>query len=100
MEFIKTSERNPKLGDFYYVKVDTKKDNIVLTICEFDEGFWNIKDISHFKDDIYEDSEVIEWLSEYVQKDCNGNCGMNYCDENGCIDKKKSLDNSIPHIII
>ncbi len=22
---------------------------------------------------------------------CNGNCGMNYCDENGCIDRKRNL---------
>jgi hypothetical protein len=23
--------------------------------------------------------------------ECNGNCGMNYCDENGCIDRKRNL---------
>lgn len=24
-------------------------------------------------------------------KECDGNCGMNYCDENGCIDRKRNL---------
>lgn len=24
-------------------------------------------------------------------KDCDGDCGMNYCDDNGCIDRKRVL---------
>lgn len=101
MRFIKTSERLPKTGDFYYVKVDTKRDNIVSVICEFGGGEWNIEDISHHRDDIYQDSEVLCWLDENEMQDCNGNCGMNYCDENGCIDRKKNLvnsDNLIPNL--
>lgn len=25
------------------------------------------------------------------KQECNGNCGMNYCDENGCLDRKRHL---------
>jgi hypothetical protein len=28
---------------------------------------------------------------ERAEEKCNGNCGMNYCDENGCIDRKREL---------
>jgi hypothetical protein len=39
-------------------------------------------------------------LNEYVQEQlrlfavmpsCEGNCGMNYCDDNGCIERKRIL---------
>lgn len=29
---------------------------------------------------------------------CAGNCGMNYCDENGCVERKRELVNPIPQI--
>jgi hypothetical protein len=25
------------------------------------------------------------------KRECGGNCGMNYCDENGCIDRKRNI---------
>ena len=31
---------------------------------------------------------------------CNGNCGMNYCDENGCIERKRELVDPSPDIAI
>lgn len=27
---------------------------------------------------------------------CNGNCGMNYCDDNGCIERKRNLVEDVP----
>lgn len=29
------------------------------------------------------------------QPKCNGNCGMNYCDENGCVERKRILSEPI-----
>jgi len=26
-----------------------------------------------------------------VQSSCSGNCGMNYCDDNGCVERKRNL---------
>lgn len=88
MEFKKG---NPILQDFYFVKVDSKRDNVFSTICEFVDGYWDLKNIEHNKSDLTEDSEVLFWLDESEVKECNGNCGMNYCDENGCIDRKRNL---------
>lgn len=31
-----------------------------------------------------------------VQSPCNGNCGMNYCDENGCLGKKEVVGSPAP----
>lgn len=61
MKFIKG---NPLVEDFYYVKVDSKADNIFSTICEFVDGHWDLKNIEHNKQDLTEDSEVICWLDE------------------------------------
>jgi hypothetical protein len=33
----------------------------------------------------------INRISETASKACDGNCGMNYCDENGCIERKRFL---------
>lgn len=32
-------------------------------------------------------------MKEQIEKakECSGNCGMNYCDDNGCIDRKRNL---------
>ena len=32
--------------------------------------------------------------SAIIQPSCKGNCGSNYCDEHGCIDKKPTVDES------
>lgn len=61
MKFIK---ENPLVEDFYYVKVDSKADNIFSTICEFVDGHWDLKNIEHNRQDLTEDSEVIGWLDE------------------------------------
>lgn len=71
MKWIKTSERLPKLGDYYYCKVDTKQDSITRTIVEFGDHKngeftyqdWDLKNVAHFGD-FGEDAEVIEWLDE------------------------------------
>jgi hypothetical protein len=31
-----------------------------------------------------------------MQSPCSGNCGTNYCDENGCIDKKEVIGSPAP----
>lgn len=62
---------DPKIGDYYYCKVDTKQDCIVKTIVEwgkFKNGEyeyydWDLQNVSHFGD-FGEDAEVIEWLDE------------------------------------
>lgn len=30
------------------------------------------------------------------QEPCDGNCGMNYCDENGCTERKRVLTDPCP----
>jgi len=69
MEWIKTNEREPISGDFYYCKVDTKRDNILKTIVEwvkYPNGNydWDLKNVEHLGNEIGEESEVIEWLDE------------------------------------
>ena len=39
----------------------------------------------------YEEYAVLEPLTKQEPEKCNGNCGMNYCDENGCIERKRIL---------
>lgn len=70
MSFIKATERTPLIGDYYYVKIDTKQDSILKTICEwakFSNGNydWDFKGIQHFNG-LKEDAEVIEWLDEEI----------------------------------
>jgi nucleoside-triphosphatase THEP1 len=36
------------------------------------------------------DFHIITMETEQT-KDCDGNCGMNYCDDNGCLDRKRVL---------
>lgn len=31
-----------------------------------------------------------------AQPECNGDCGMNYCDENGCTERKRVLTSPCP----
>ncbi|WP_428663446.1 hypothetical protein [Runella sp.] len=35
--------------------------------------------------------DAINTQKDTVAKNCNGNCGMNYCDENGCNERKRVL---------
>jgi hypothetical protein len=54
------------------------------------------KDIDRKVHNLYVDS-----FNKPVQKKCTGNCGMNYCDENGCIERKRNLvnaDNLVPQV--
>jgi hypothetical protein len=43
--------------------------------------------------------KVVKFLGEPIEdqekEKCTGNCGMNYCDENGCTDRKRILVNPI-----
>lgn len=32
-------------------------------------------------------SRMVEMLNEEAQRKCEGNCGMNYCDTNGCMER-------------
>lgn len=68
MKFISTKQRLPSIGDYYYVKIDTKQDSILRTICEWSEYpngnyDWDFKGIQHFPG-LKEDAEVVEWLDE------------------------------------
>jgi hypothetical protein len=44
------------------------------------------------------EKELLEFIDELeqltipaVMPSCEGNCGMNYCDDNGCIERKRVL---------
>ena len=68
MEFININDRLPSIGGYYYVKIDTKQDSILSTICEwaaYPNGNydWDYKNIQHFPG-LREDAEVMEWLDE------------------------------------
>jgi hypothetical protein len=39
---------------------------------------------------------IADEVVESKENECGGNCGMNYCDENGCIDRKRELADSTP----
>jgi len=69
--WVSVKDRLPEIGDYYYVKIDTKNDNVLKTIVEwgkFRNGNydWDFKNVSHFGSSINEDSDVIEWLDESV----------------------------------
>jgi len=34
---------------------------------------------------------ILKAFIEMHPKKCNGDCGMNYCDENGCMERKRNL---------
>lgn len=57
--------------------------------------------VKHFPNDA-ELGEAVRALHLQEEKNkCKGNCGMNYCDENGCIDRKRNLvdgENLVPCI--
>lgn len=44
--------------------------------------------------------QFFDWYTDVVETankpTCNGNCGMNYCDDNGCIDRKRELTTPTP----
>lgn len=41
---------------------------------------------------IFTPEALLELQNDFLElQKCNGNCGMNYCDENGCIDRKRHL---------
>ncbi|WP_394995419.1 hypothetical protein [Emticicia sp.] len=43
---------------------------------------------------IFTPESLIEIHNDFLKlSECNGNCGMNYCDDNGCIDRKRHLVN-------
>ena len=72
MKFINVNEKLPRVGDFYYCKVDTHKDCVIKTMVEF-EKFpngnydWDLKNTVYF-DEFSEDAEVIEWLDENYEE--------------------------------
>lgn len=52
----------------------------------------------HYSDEIPDGYTELFTVEEFFDKvgynpapECKGNCGMNYCDDNGCIDRKRSL---------
>lgn len=42
---------------------------------------------------VIETKSFTEWVWEraLMSFPCEGNCGMNYCDENGCVERKREL---------
>jgi hypothetical protein len=71
LRWVKASEREPSIGDYYYCKVDLKKDGILQTIVEwgihkngsYEYYDWDLKNIQHFGD-VGEEAQVVEWLEE------------------------------------
>ena len=41
--------------------------------------------------DIRKDLETLKEQLKEQRELCEGKCGMNYCDDNGCIDRKRNL---------
>lgn len=60
----KSVGKNPKLGG-------------MILIASYKEY---VKDLEQLKEQLKEQREL-----------CEGKCGMNYCDDNGCIDRKRNL---------
>ena len=64
---------DPKIGDYYYCKIDTKQDAVIKVIVEWAEytkgetSYWDW-DLDHAQDihgnGLPVDAEVIEWLDE------------------------------------
>ncbi len=54
---------------------------------------WHRKIRSEFIKDL--DELLDNCLQKEEESKCNGNCGMNYCDENGCVERKRVLTNPI-----
>ena len=59
---------------------------------------WLLEPLRNFIRSRHLTSEWEHFLNEYVSQPnqeniekCNGNCGMNYCDENGCVERKRVL---------
>jgi hypothetical protein len=78
----------------------TKSNELSMTIeTDSDNGHMSlnlsvedIKGIAEILDDHRRD---IEWDLDHLPKDgepkCQGDCGMDYCDENGCLARKREL---------
>ena len=42
-----------------------------------------------------DNEQLFEKFENQYTEPCNGNCGMNYCDENGCLENKPKSDGGI-----
>jgi len=72
-EWVAVQIREPQIGDYYVVKIDTKNDSILTTICEWyqlENGNydWDFKGITHFGEGSTEDAEVTMWLDEKFEE--------------------------------
>ncbi len=70
----KLSEKEMRLLDRHYTKI--KIFGIIIY-------WWNTSPRA-----------VLEHLKEVIP--CDGNCGMNYCDDNGCTERKRVLTDPCP----
>ncbi len=68
------SKKDMRLLDRHYAKI---------TIFGRQIYFWNTSPRA-----------VLEHLKEVMP--CDGDCGMNYCDENGCTERKRVLTDPCP----
>lgn len=39
---------------------------------------------------------MVASIRRNIRSKCDGNCGMNYCDENGCMERKRVLTDPCP----
>ncbi len=67
------------------VKIQTGDENIVVVDTKTD--VW--------VDNIFKKRTKIE--HGYSHTPCLGDCGMNYCDENGCVERKRILTEPCPN---
>ncbi|SRR6266540_603533 len=76
--WVKTEDRMPSIGDYYYCKVDFKPD-IEKLIVEFSFGKWI------FRNDEEENIEVIEWLNESASKESDAVEVLEWMIKNGIV---------------
>jgi hypothetical protein len=71
-------------------------------VKELDE-WWSSASLSHQASDgtpptpLSDQEEDLSFYGD-LANGCTGNCGMNYCDENGCVERKRILVDGEPHV--
>ncbi|MDP1814443.1 MAG: hypothetical protein Q8K92_08340 [Leadbetterella sp.] len=71
-------------------------------VKELDE-WWASASLSHHASDgttpatLSDQEEDLSFYGD-LANGCTGNCGMNYCDENGCVERKRILVDGEAHV--
>jgi hypothetical protein len=55
------------------------------------DGWYNTHNYAAMKQPLTSEQLFEQFEKQYTEP-CNGNCGMNYCDENGCLENKPKSD--------